>query len=278
VGLRITAKGMSPNRRYPVRNAKQDPQNASKDTAALTWPVLSFVIIWSLTKLSGLSTLLLENQAFAQLDNKTPHISWSPQIRQCAHKTSPLERVLSQINPLYTCPPNFCKINFKMNLDSVDISEYGLEDSGFDSWQKQELFSSPKRPDRHLYPPSFIYNRYQRSFPGVKRLRRKFHTHRRLMPSLHTSWDVTPIPICAFQSCTGTSLAFFTSFNLRLCNDRAALSSGLQSKNLYEFLFPSMRVMPHPLAILQLLLLITDAEEKKTWNVRNFQGAFTITG
>jgi len=35
---------------------------------------------------------------------------------------------------LYPCPPKFCKINFKINPDSVDIiNYYGLEDLGFDS-------------------------------------------------------------------------------------------------------------------------------------------------
>ena len=183
------------------------------------------------------------------------------------------------MNTLHTCPPNFCKISLKMNPDSVDsINDYGLEDSGFDCWQEQELFSSPKRLYRHWHPPSFTYNRYRRSFPGVKRLRPKFHTNRRLMPSLHTSWDIIPVPLCAFKSCTGTSLTFLTSFNPRLRNDSAVLFLGLQSKNLYEFLFPSTGVMPHPLVILECLRLITDAEVKKTWNVRNFQGAFTITG
>jgi len=54
-GLRIVATGMIPNRRYRVWNTNQDPQNVCKDTTALTWPVLSFVIILSLTKLSGLT-------------------------------------------------------------------------------------------------------------------------------------------------------------------------------------------------------------------------------
>jgi len=133
-----------------LRNTNQDPQNVSNDTAALTWPVLYFVLILSLTKLSGLSRVLLEKLAAAQQDNKTPQISGSPQIRHCVYKTSPLERILSQMNPLYTSPPNFFKINSKMNPGSVDsINDYGLEDSEFDSWQEQELFSSPKRPDRH---------------------------------------------------------------------------------------------------------------------------------
>ena len=175
--------------------------------------------------------------------------------------------------------PAFCKINFKMNPDNVDsINDYGLEDSGFDSWQEQEFFSSPKRPDRHWHPPSFIYNRHRRSFPGVKRLRPKFHNNRPPMPSPHKSWDIIPVPLCAFTSCAGTSLTFSTFFNPRLRNGSALLSSGLQSNNLYKFIFPSTGVIPRPPVILEFLRLITDAEEKTTWNVRNFHGTFTITG
>jgi hypothetical protein len=34
------------------------------------------------------------------------------------NKISPLESILSQMNPLYTCSPNFGKINFNTNRDS----------------------------------------------------------------------------------------------------------------------------------------------------------------
>ena len=90
------------------------------DTAALTWPVLSSIIL-SLTTLTGLSRVLPEKLAVAHLDNKIPRLSWSPKIRHCVHKTSPLERILSQMNPLYTSPPNLLMFNFKINLDRAGI-------------------------------------------------------------------------------------------------------------------------------------------------------------
>jgi hypothetical protein len=132
VGLRIIANGMSPYRRYPVRYTNQDLPNVSTNTTAVTWPFLSFVIILSQTKLSGFSWIILEKLAVVQLDNRIPRISWSPEICYSVLKTLPLDRILSHMNLLYTCPPNFCKINFKMKLDSVDtINDYGLEDSEF---------------------------------------------------------------------------------------------------------------------------------------------------
>jgi hypothetical protein len=67
------------------------------DTVALTWPVLSSIIL-SLTKLTGLRRVLPEKLAVAHLDNKIPRISVSPKIRHCVHKTSPLERILTQMN------------------------------------------------------------------------------------------------------------------------------------------------------------------------------------
>jgi hypothetical protein len=47
-----------------------------------------------------------------------------------------------------------------------------LHDPGFKSLQKQAVFSFPKRPDPLCGPPSFLFNRYRGSFPGIRRPRR----------------------------------------------------------------------------------------------------------
>lgn len=84
-----------------LRNTNQDPQNVSKDTAALTWPVLSFILILSMTKLIGLNRVLLEKLAVAQLDNKTLRISHSPKICRCSQDLASGKDPEPDESPLY---------------------------------------------------------------------------------------------------------------------------------------------------------------------------------
>jgi hypothetical protein len=46
---------------------------------------------------------------------------------------------------------------------------YGLKGPGFDSWQRQDMFCSPNRPDRLWGPPRLLFNGYRGSVPAVKR-------------------------------------------------------------------------------------------------------------
>jgi len=45
---------------------------------------------------------------------------------------------------------------------------YWLDNPGFKSQHRQDIFSSPKQSDQLFSPPSFIFKGYQGSFPGVK--------------------------------------------------------------------------------------------------------------
>jgi hypothetical protein len=192
VGLRIIAKGVSSICRYTVRDTNQELPNISMDTYALTWPVLSFVIILSLAKLSGLSRVLLEKLTVAQLDHQIPRISWS----------------LSQMNPLFTCLPNFCKINFKMNPYRVDIiNDYGLEETVFESWQGQEFFLFSETSTPTLRPSKLHTQWISAFFPGSKATEAYISQSPSSNAQLTNKSTRNPsMGLWAFKSCTGSSL------------------------------------------------------------------------
>jgi hypothetical protein len=63
---------------------------------------------------------------------------------------------------------------------------------GFDSWQRQETFSSPKHPDRLWGLPS-LSNGYWWLFPSGKRQEMKLKTHLLLIPRLRLCGSVLPL-------------------------------------------------------------------------------------
>jgi hypothetical protein len=57
----------------------------------------------------------------------------------------------------------------KLSRYTNQAMNWTTKESGFDSQQRQEMFSSPQRPDRLSDPSSPLYNGYRGMFlPGVK--------------------------------------------------------------------------------------------------------------
>ena len=76
----------------------------------------------------------------------------------------------------------------------------------------EEIFSSPKRPDRVRSPPS-LFNGYKNAFTGGKRPWRGVHNSPPYRAVFKNVWSYTSKPHTCFQ---GVARDVFKPFNLKL--------------------------------------------------------------
>jgi hypothetical protein len=65
----------------------------------------------------------------------------------------------------------------------------------------QEIFSSPKRPDRLWGPRSLLLNGYRGSFPGVKRPGSEVDHLPPFSAEIRNGWSYTSTPLHGFVIC-----------------------------------------------------------------------------
>jgi hypothetical protein len=89
--------------------------------------------------------------------------------------------------------------------------DFWLDNSGFKSWQRQQIFSSPKHSDQLFNPTSFILKQYQGSVLGVKLPEYEADHSRPLGLRLQMSGAIVLLPQYAFLAWSQATLICYYS-------------------------------------------------------------------
>ena len=102
------------------------------------------------------------------------------------------------------------------------------------------FFSSPKRPNRLLDPPSLLFNGYHGSSPGVKHAVSQFNHSPPFSVEVKSEWSYTATPLIRLRAADNYNNVFFFNFEgykirtkyLANCRARLVTSSVLRRGNL----------------------------------------------